>query len=456
MIKEKEVRPYQEAAIDFLIERNGKGAIRATTGAGKTYIALRVVKHFGYERLLILVPRFSAIVPWVNALVKYGFVSSKDEIAIVEKWPKNKRLKLWLKPRKNETDTRPKIVVVLHKTACNDMAYIADEGAGFDFVIVDESHKLRNHQTIGYKKIRNIVRNRRRVFLTATAQSKGVQNLWTTLNMLSPKVFPSYWGFVYRYLAVHTGDYGKEVGNPLKSRLNELKARVNGFVFNIPSTEVQKYIPARNRIPLHVKLDDRMRTIYDTLDVKMMVNAGGVPLITSSVLAKDTRLSQLLACPAIINPRLGVGVGFHSVLEHALDNDPHIVIFSEHVKAFDYWEEHLRSKKIPVYRLQGGMNYTDINMQVGLFERHSKSAKLSVMLCSIAFSESFDLLSPTNAYMLGPSFDQILNYQAEGRLTRGDKRFCNFYYVFHEDTIDQRRIDVINRKVRATSFVSND
>lgn len=443
-------RPYQDKAVAFLLETGGRGAIRAPTGAGKTVIALDAVKALGFKRLLILVPRFSALLTWVSNIEKTGF-AKQHEVAVIQKWSKDKRSGVWSEP------TTARIVIALYQTIIRDVEQVADEDSGFDFVICDESHRIRNRQTDTYKAVKRICRRRRCVFLTATPQSKGPQDLWTTLNILSPKVFTSYWKFVNRYCVVEDNEYGKEITGVRRSTLPELKHRISGFLHNIPTKDLKGWVPASQRQILPVEADAKVMRIYRSLEQELLATLPGQNvLMVPNTLAKFTALRQLLCCPSILHPALGVGQGIQAVLEHAVNNDPHVVIFSDFVESFDIWEKFLKKRGAPVYRLQGGMRLGDIQSTIGQFERHRQDEHASVLLCSIPFAESFDLLSPYNGYFVGYSWDQNANYQAEGRLTRGSKTHCNFFYVCHSNTIDTYMLGVLDNKVRTTNITMRD
>lgn len=456
MLKGLQKRPYQDKAVAFLLDANGRGAVRAPTGAGKTIIALEAVQQIGFKRLLVLVPRYSALLTWMQAIERTGFVQ-QDQVAVVQKWKASDREALWTSPE-------PRVVIALYQTIIRDVEHIVAQGTGdeaeesaFDVVVCDESHRIKNRDTDTYKAVKRICRRRRRIFLTATPQSKGPQDLWTTLNLLSPKVFTSYWKFVNRYCVVEDGEYGKDIIGVRRSTLPELKSRLYGFVHSIPEKEIDGWVPKRNRQLLPVEPDKKVLRIYKSLESELLATLpDNTHVLVPNTLAKFTALRQLLCCPTLVHPALGVGEGFKAAIEHAENNDPHVVIFSDFPSAFPIWEAFLRKRKVPTYTLRGGMKVQDIAATIGAFERHKNDEKLSVMLCSTPFAESFDIISSSTGYHVGYAWSQIANYQAEGRLTRGSKSHCNFFYVCHSKTIDTYMLEVLDNKVRTTNITMRD
>jgi superfamily II DNA or RNA helicase len=442
-----EERPYQNRAIHFLKDMGGSGAVRAPTGAGKCTIGLLTVREVGFKRLLILVPRYSALLAWKKALADLAIVDPGD-IAVVEKWPRKRRLELW------ENPATARIVVALYPTMRNDFLEISAEESGFDYIICDEAHKAaKNPNTQTFKRLKVVCRRRKKIFLTATMQSKGPQDLWGILHLLSPKVFSSYYGFVNRYCIMEEDEYGRKPIGVKKSTLKELKQRMYGFICNITDKEINGWVPKRVRKILTVHMDRKVSKLYNNLfTTQIGILPNGDAILTPNVLAKYTEVRKLLCCPALLHPSLGVGNAFLEALEHAENNDKHVVIYSDFVEQFPIWEKHLKSLDIPCYSLKGGISARDLSTIIDQFSRHKESEQLSVLLCSIKFAESFDLLSTLTGYFVGYSWSQIENYQAEGRLTRGAKTHCNFFYMSHENTIDTDMLQVLDNNVRTTNI----
>lgn len=445
-----EERPYQTRVINLLVE-NGKGIVRGPTGCGKTFIALRAARRLGWKRLLICVPRYSALIAWERELLRMGIKHT-----IVRKWNPRKRLMLWTsEPDANEGLD---VIVCLYQTIIKDVAHIEHHRSGIDFVIADECHRAKNRQRLTYKAMKRIVRGKKRFFLSATLQAKGPEDYWTILNMVQPNAFSSYWEFVGRYCVIEDDGYGKKIVGVKESTLRELRFRIAPYIFNIPLSELEGYVPKRNRQRLTIPLNNTVRKIYQKIwSDAVLALPGAAPLLAPGTLAKFTAVRKLLVCPKLINPLLGIGDAIEAVREHALDQAPipHNVIFSDFKEQFPFWKDWLEGFKAKVTVLQGGMSDSDIKIEIDRFSRHSDKRE-SWLLCTIPFAESFDLLSPQNGYFIGAAWSQVLNYQAEGRLTRGTKKYANFFYVEHEHTVDAAVLDVLNTNVANTSLTVSD
>jgi len=213
-------RPYQKTAIDFLV-REGKGIVRGPTGCGKTFISLQAAMEIGWNRLLIVVPRYSALLSWEKELERLGLAHT-----IIKKWSPRKRQEFWLYGADEDDpdgDYSGRIVVALYPTVCKDIETLMSPKCLFDFVICDECHRIKDRRTLSHKAIKRLARGKRRFFLSATLQSKGPEDLWAPLHIVQPSGFPSYHKFVDRYCVIENDGYSDKVVGVKKSTLGELR-----------------------------------------------------------------------------------------------------------------------------------------------------------------------------------------------------------------------------------------
>lgn len=443
-------RPYQEHAIDFLVKRNGRGMLLADTGAGKTYISLRVVSRLGYDRLVILARKYIHMLTWRNNIAKFRAqlsLPNDADVIFIEGWTAAKRRALW------ETEPeRPQIIIMLFASMVRDRNLIDHPRARVSGFIIDEAHGVSDHRNQSSKALKFLVRNKSRIaiYLTATPMAKGRQNMFSFLNMLSPTVFTSYWKFVERYCVTIPGFKGNEILGDRKSTRDEYHQRISGFLHVIPSSALKGFVPERVRsvLPIPMIKGPELKAYRSILsDAIARLPSKGV-VAYSNVLTTTLRARQMLVCPKLIDQKFSYGNGITEILNHAegIEPNPHIVIFSEFVSAFPYITEHLirdhKFQRQSVFNIVGGRSLDDTQRIADQF--HQCHGKRSVLLCGIGVAESFDLLTPTNAYMLGYTYSRTANYQAEGRLTRGQKTHCNFFYVTHIDSVEESVLHIVS------------
>src|SRR6185295_4560552 len=94
---------------------------------------------------------------------------------------------------------------------------------GFDLVIVDEAHRLRNHLTLGWKFI-NELGAKYLLLLTATPVQNDLRELYNLVTLLRPGQLGSYRSFRARF--VDPRDPRRPVDAPrLKQLLSECMVR---------------------------------------------------------------------------------------------------------------------------------------------------------------------------------------------------------------------------------------
>jgi len=448
-------RQYQEKAINFLVKQ-GKGLVRARTGAGKTIMGLGVAEQVEYRRCLIVCPR-SAQWKWANEIADRG-ISSPETVHVMDKESAQERAEVY-----ESSTVLTKYVIIRYGQLLRDVDLLVKDKTQFDFVIFDEAHKLRNHQTKTFKAARKLARKiRRKYFFTATDQSKGPQNLWTVLHLLNPSAYSSYWKFVNRYCVTDEGGYGVDILGVRKSTVSELRTRLRGYVHYIKDDVVKEYVPEVIRQKLPCVPDRKTMKVYRKLEKEMIAELpDGDMLVSSTSVTTQIRLRQLLVCPKLIHEGLPYGSGIDMIGEHAWDNeDAHIVVFCPFTQAFPFLEDRLRAKwKFKhFYTIKGGMNAKDIVLQADQWSRHANQREEvgSVLLCSIKAAESFDLFTALNGYFLHYEWNFEWNEQAEGRMARGDKPFANAHYITHNNTVDTQMLDVLNLNKRITGATFKD
>jgi hypothetical protein len=461
-------REYQTEAVDFLVRRKG-GGIRASTGAGKTFISLTAVEKIGFTQLLILVPTITVLLAWEKGLSEFGYKEGVDFL-VMNKFKEAERYKVY-------KEKKFKIVVMLYLVMTRDRNLIRECDFEPDVFICDEAHALSNRQTGTFKAFKQLALNKVCIFLSATIQQRGPQDLWTWLHMLSPKVFRSYHAFVERYCVMENDGYSTKPVGVREDNLVELRLRVAGFVFNIPKSRLKGFVPERNRQRLIVEMDKTVSKAYKQLYRERILELpGSTPLLAPNVLTKVLKLRQLLACPPILKLRsFGPII---DIVEHAKmrDPEPYCAIFTDFRMATQEWQWYLNSIGGVAHVIEGGMELGEIRETVNYFNNIGRLRNIedtvSVektrtretfpiekprwLLCTIGSAVSFDLNWCTEAYLCGFSWSTRQNFQAEGRLTRGEKEFVNLWYVEHKGTVESSVLDVLNTKTENSSLVVSD
>lgn len=180
--------PHQEAAcLKVLRDFGGRGILADEVGLGKTIEAGIVLKEYvlrgAVRTALVLVPA-SLCEQWRAELwdkFELDFVVSRGPIG---QWG------------------RHPFVISSLETARHERHRKRVRGADYDMVVCDEAHRLRNHQTLGWKFI-NDLNPRYLLLLTATPVQNDLRELYNLVTLVRPGTVGTFSQFRRDFLSGH-------------------------------------------------------------------------------------------------------------------------------------------------------------------------------------------------------------------------------------------------------------
>lgn len=249
-----EPKPHQiDAALFALQTPFLKGVILADeVGLGKTIEAGIVITQFWAERkrkILIIAPS-SLRQQWQQELLeKFYIPSTIVDVQAIRNHKRNNGVGLI-----GESG-----VFICSYDFANRHAQSLS--SGWDLVVADEAHKLRNHWT-GKGKIAESVAEIMRwsnkvLLLTATPLQNKLEELYGLVSVFDPKYFYSIDAFKERY-----------VKNPDDSVYNDLASRVAQISKRTLRKDAEKYIKYTKRLPLTLEFESapQEQKLYDLVN----------------------------------------------------------------------------------------------------------------------------------------------------------------------------------------------
>lgn len=161
--------PYQEAAIEFVLAREGAG-VMLDPGMGKTSISLACVLVRGVKTLVIA-PSRVAKATWIAEGKKWTDFTGLKIVHAVEQNDAGRKA-ICLDPKVN-------IVTINPESAHKILEAPWFEQAGFKFLIVDESTKYKNTQSMRFKALKKLLPSFQfRLILTGTPVPNGLEDIF--------------------------------------------------------------------------------------------------------------------------------------------------------------------------------------------------------------------------------------------------------------------------------------
>ena len=223
----RELYPFQYVGVRFAELANGKALIGDDMGVGKTIQALAYAAlHPEHHPVLVVCP----------ANVKFNWL---------------KEAQSWLTTydteviRKGSDPVPDADVVVINYDLMNKQAPALLE-ANFGTVIFDESHYLKNYKAKRTQASLEVAKNAKSVLaLSGTAITNRPSEFFTTLNLLRPAEFPSFFAFGKRYCDAYNNGWGWDFSG--SSNEAELHERTRTVAIRRLKKEVMADLPDKIR-----------------------------------------------------------------------------------------------------------------------------------------------------------------------------------------------------------------
>ncbi|UFT97755.1 DEAD/DEAH box helicase [Radiobacillus kanasensis] len=171
-----------ECAQQVVEDMNGRGILADEVGLGKTIEAGLILKEYmirgQVKKGLILVPA-SLVNQWANELNQKFYIPA-------------------LSQRKRPVWDQENIVITSIDTAKRAPHREKILEQDYDFVLIDEAHKLKNHKTKNYEFVRKI-KKKYCLLLTATPVQNKLSDIFNLVSILKPGYLGNYEDFTNRF-----------------------------------------------------------------------------------------------------------------------------------------------------------------------------------------------------------------------------------------------------------------
>jgi SNF2 family DNA or RNA helicase len=438
------LRPFQQDDVPYFLSHK-KSMILYEPRLGKTVVSCNVMALDPETDSILIACSKNAVSVWVDHIKTwFAYLQPNWDLDIRVVAAKGStaadiRKALWKAPR---IPSKKTIYICTFKVLLNDWDYLVTNKLHvFDTIIGDEVHKvLRSHKTKTHKVFKLAVKLCRRFHaLSGTLVGKwGPADYFGLLNIINPREFSSYWAFLHTFCLVQEGMWGMEiVGVKNREQFHLLMSRFARFR---DRKTYGSQMPTIQRDLIHVEMTPEQSRLFREIGKEgYAITDSGNLVIARNSLERMTRKRQLLTCPRILDPNMGLGGAFTEILERLEqakeDEDAeaqHIVIFTAVRKAIEHFQRALVEAGYKVFVLAGGTEPEDLVRITAEFRKTK-----GIMLCTSAFAQAFSLDSARVCYHIGWDFDPNNNKQAEDRLVaqQGDYQINSYYYAY-TDTDD--------------------
>lgn len=463
-----QLRPYQIQGLNWLVSldtNNLSGILADEMGLGKT---LQTISFLGYLRYLkgvhgphiVIVPKstlenwqreFAKWTPEVNTCVLTGDQATRNEI---------------IKDRISTGDFDVLIssyeIVIREKAALKKI--------NWQYVVVDEAHRLKNEDSLLSQIIRTF-HSQSRLLITGTPLQNNLHELWALLNFLLPDVFADSNTFDEWF--VHneddTGDAQKEKDQ--EKVVEQLRTVLQPFLLRRIKSEVEKSLLPKRELNVYVGMSEMQKKWYQKIlekDIDAVNGANGQKESKTRLLNIVMQLRKCCNHPYLFDgaePGPPYTTDEHLVynsqkmlvldklLKGMKEQGSRVLIFSQMSRMLDILEDYCHFRGWGYCRIDGQTDHQD---RIQAIDEYNKpgSEKFVFLLTTRAGGLGINLVTADTVVLYDSDWNPQADLQAMDRAHRiGQKKQVKVFRFVTDNAIEEKVLERASQKLRLDQLV---
>lgn len=414
-----------EAAKSVIHQMDGRAILADEVGLGKTIEAGLILKEYMLRKLvkkvLILVP--ASLVPqWVEEL------HDKFHIPAVAF-------------RKGYEWDQYNIVIASMDTAKQDkhQPHILD--IDYDMVIVDEAHKIKNHQTKNYALIKAL-QKKYCLLLTATPVQNKLREIFNLVTVLKPGYLGTYESFKKKYRtenAIQADSHLRKLIQQVmvrNARKDTLLADVKRRIQTIWLTFNQEEQDAYDSLASEFSGSNTLAKITYLKELCSSREACYLSLEASDKQSYQDLLEKIAMLPHHVKAKKLV-----EIIRKL--GDKKVIVFTEYRATQYYLQWYLAQYDISSVPFRGGMKASRKTWMMELFQNNKQ-----VLIATEAGGEGVNLQFCNYIINYDLPWNPMRLEQRIGRIHRyGQKNDVYIYHLAIEQTIEEQIMNLLYKKI---------
>ncbi len=426
-----ELFPYQLEGVQRIERFNGRSLVADEMGLGKSLEVLTYLhRNKGTMPAVVVCPASVKYVWEHEALIHFDHRASVLE---------------GTKPSRNgEFRERPKLTILNYDILQYWLPYL--KRLKPKTIILDECQSVANRGTIRTKKSRELCRGVPHVIaLSGTPLTSRPAQLWTTLNIIRPDLYPSFFAFGHRYCGAKRTFWGWDFNGATK--IPELHQHlISHLMIRRRKCDVLKDLPEKIRQIVPCDLSDRDEYNHAERDF-----LGWLRNENAAKLAGAKRATAMVKVGYLL--RLVAKLKLKSVVRWSnqffRETDEKLILFATHRKMIEALQRRCKVKSVTI---DGGVSGPK---RKAVVEQFQKDSKTRLFIGNIrAAGVGINLTAASNVVFAELDWVPGNLTQAEDRPHRiGQKKTVWIYYLVAGGTIEERLCKVLWKKQGVTQSV---
>lgn len=426
--KNQDYYDFQKQGIKFTLERKNT-LISDEMGLGKSIQAIGVINNDSNIKSVLIICPASLKINWRNEVNKW--LVRNMSVAISD--TKNKEI---------EAD-----IVITNYESLSKIALKEQ----YDLLIVDESQNIKNRKANRTKNVLNINADKK-VFLTGTPIMNRPIELFTTLKVLAPNLFPNFMQYAKRYCNAFQNRFGWDMTGA--SNLDELQEKLRSSVMiRRLKKDVLKELPDKTRQMVELPSNGNSELINRQNEL-MREFLGDDEEDYSEKLRTMMVNSEAFAEIARIRHEVALAKVPYAIkhVEEMMESTGKVVLFAHHKDVIRQISDHFGNECVV---LTGDTKNQD---RQAIVEKFQNDDDCKLFIGSIrAAGVGLTLTASSNVVFVELDWTPAMMSQAEDRLHRiGQENAVNVTYLMFDGSIDVMIAKTIMRKQEVISEVLND
>ncbi|KAI5192545.1 SWI/SNF-related matrix-associated actin-dependent regulator of chromatin subfamily A member 5 [Nematocida minor] len=328
----------------------------------------------------------------------------------------------------------------------------------WQYIVIDEAHRIKNEQTILSKVVR-LIPCSHRLLLTGTPLQNNIHELWALLNFLAPEVFSDGEAF---------DAWAESASNDSENEtVDKLRNLLSLFILRREKADVEKSLLPKKIINLYSPLTDMQRKWYKMIlekDAENLVNDGSKVQLMNIV-------CQLRKCcnhPYLFDgaePGPPYTTGEHIVensgklmildklLVHLKQKGSRVLIFSQMTRMLDILEDYCNLRQHEYCRIDGSTSTEDRCEAIEEFNKPNSEIFI-FLLSTRAGGLGINLATADVVIVYDNDWNPQMDLQAQDRAHRiGQKKQVYVFNFLTENTIEEKILERAMKKLKLDEII---
>lgn len=310
---------------------------------------------------------------------------------------------------------------------------------GYDFIIVDESHRIKNRRAKTTKALWKLRGIKYRLILSGTPIPKDEIDLWSQYKFLNSHI----WGERFNSFAdnalkeIDMGGYF--VYKTIKSRMKPLMERAAKYTYRVKLDDMVD-LPGMVNIEIPFYLKGSQKKNYQELQNSFMTHHKGLRASIDLSVTGLIRLHQLSGGHLVLETRDVVRYKDQQKLWWILDkledlNGQPLIIFCRYSLEIDLIAEALKRKRYKFAIMRGGMK----NHEISAVRRGFQKGKFQILIGQIeCIKEGNNFQHCRYSVFYSKSLSSVALDQCKKRTYRnGQTKKCVYWHLITKNTIEE-------------------